>query len=308
MFASYFRSLKESELIELDSPKSGAWIRIEGTDKKALAKFAKTYELEVGHLNDAIDPLEVPRLELEGSTIYLFTRTPVKDEGSAVTVPFLIVIAEEHLITVSNRRITSLDQWIAKDTSIITTQKSKLLLQLLQQSNTSYVTHINTIAREIRALSLQLHTADIQNREIVQLVSYEGVLQDFISALIPTNAILTQLLTGKIIKFYEEDKDLVEDLVLSTNQLVELSRANLKTIVSLREASATIMTNNLNRVIKLLTSLTVILMIPNLITGLYGMNVNLPFDKHPLAFFIVLGTIVTTTMITLYVFLRNRWL
>lgn len=308
MFASYFRSLKEQELQEIDTPKAGCWIRVENPEKKELKKLAEKFELDPGHLHDAVDPLEVPRLELEGTTIYLFTRIPVKDEGTAVTVPILLVLANDHFFTVSSRRLTSLDQWTQRDTSIITTQKPKLLLQLLQHINTAFVTHVNTIGRQIRAISLQLHTADINNRDISQLVAYEGVLQDFLSSLIPTNAILTQLLTGRHVKFFDEDKDLVEDLVLSTNQLVELCRSNLKTIVSLREASTTIMTNNLNRVIKLLTSLTVILMIPNLITGLYGMNVNLPFDQHPLAFFLILGSIVTITVISFYIFFRNRWL
>lgn len=308
MFASYFRSLKEQELVEIDAPKNGAWIRVENPDKKELAKLSEEFDLDVGHLHDAVDPLEVPRLEIEGKTSYLFTRIPVKDDGTAVTVPILITYTEDNVITVSNRKLTSIDQWIGRDATIITTQKTKLLLQILHHINTTFVTHVNVIGRQIRAISLQLHKADINNREISQLVAYEGVLQDFMSSLIPTNAILTQLLSGRIIKFYEEDKDFVEDLVLSTNQLVELCRANLKTIVSLREASATIMTNNLNRVIKLLTSLTVILMVPNLITGLYGMNVHLPLSEHPLAFFFVLSAIVSMTVITFYVFLRNRWL
>lgn len=308
MFASYFRSLKEQELAEIETPKSGAWIRVENPDKKELTKLSEQFDLDMGHLHDAVDPLEVPRLEIEGKTSYLFTRIPVKDDGTAVTVPILIAYTEDNIITVSNRKLTSIDQWIGRDTTIITTQKTKLLLQILQHINTTFVTHVNVIGRQIRAISLQLHKADINNREISQLVAYEGVLQDFMSSLIPTNAILTQLLSGRIIKFYEEDKDFVEDLVLSTNQLVELCRANLKTIVSLREASATIMTNNLNRVIKLLTALTVIFMVPNLITGLYGMNVNLPFAEHPLGFIAVFGTIIISTIITFYVFLRNRWL
>lgn len=308
MFASYFRSLKEQELTEIEAPKNGAWIRVENPDKKELAKLAELFDLESGHLHDAIDPLEVPRLETEGSTTYLFTRIPVKDDGTAVTVPILIAYTGDNVITVSNRKLASIDQWMGRDNTIITTQKTKLLLQILQHINTSFVSHVNTIGRQIRAISLQLHKADINNREISQLVAYEGVLQDFMSSLMPTNAILTQLLSGRIIKFYEDDKDFVEDLVLSTNQLVELCRANLKTIVSLREASTTIMTNNLNRVIKLLTSLTVILMVPNLITGLYGMNVQLPFSEHPLAFFLVLALIVSSTIVTFYVFLRNRWL
>lgn len=307
MFASYFRSLREQELVEIDEPKTGSWIRVENPDKKELAMLVKDFDLEEGHLSDAVDPLEVPRLEIEGEIIYLFTRIPVKDDAAATT-PILIAYTPSHLITVCSRRLNTLDQWLSREPAVITTQKTKLILQLLQQINASFVAQINGVSRQIRGIGQQLQAGEISNHEITQLVSYEGILQDFMSSLLPTNAILTQLLSGRVIKFFEDDKELIEDLLLNTNQLVELCRSNLKTIVSLREASTTIMTNNLNRVIKLLTSLTVILMVPNLVTGLYGMNVHIPFAEHPLAFFGVLALIVISTMVTFYVFLRNRWL
>lgn len=307
MLASYFRSLREQELVELDEPKTGAWVRVENPDKKELSALINDFELEEGHLNDALDPLEVPRLEVEGEIVYLFTRIPVKDDAAATT-PILIAYTPANLITVCSRRLNVVDQWLSREPEITTTQKTKLILQILQQINASFVMQINGTSRQIRGIGQQLLTGEIGNREITQLVTYEGILQDFMSSLLPTNAILTQLLSGRVIKFFEEDKELIEDLVLNTNQLVELCRSNLKTIVSLREASTTIMTNNLNRVIKLLTSLTVILMVPNLVTGLYGMNVHIPFAEHPLAFFGVLTLIITSTVITFYVFLRNRWL
>ncbi|MFO0764710.1 MAG: magnesium transporter CorA family protein [Patescibacteria group bacterium] len=307
MFASYFRSLREQELVELDEPKTGAWVRVENPDKKELSALINDFELVEGHLNDALDPLEVPRLEVEGEIVYLFTRIPVKDDAAATT-PILIAYTPANLITVCSRRLNVVDQWLSREPEITTTQKTKLILQILQQINASFVMQINGTSRQIRGIGQQLLTGEIGNKEITQLVTYEGILQDFMSSLLPTNAILTQLLSGRVIKFFEEDKELIEDLVLNTNQLVELCRSNLKTIVSLREASTTIMTNNLNRVIKLLTSLTVILMIPNLVTGLYGMNVHIPFSDHPLAFFGVLALIITSTIFTFYVFLRNRWL
>lgn len=118
-------------MIEIDAPKNGAWVRVESPDKKELTKLSEQFDLDMGHLHDAVDPLEVPRLEIEGKTSYLFTRIPVKDDGTAVTVPILIAYTEDNIITVSNRKLTSIDQWIGRDSTIITTQKTKLLLQIL---------------------------------------------------------------------------------------------------------------------------------------------------------------------------------
>ena len=116
------------------------------------------------------------------------------------------------------------------------------------------------------------------------------------------------MLSGKHFKLYEEDKDLIEDLLLSNTQLIELSQNNLRTIVNIREGYSTIMTNNLNRIIKLFTSLTVILTIPTMIASIYGMNINLPLANNPLAFIIIMTSIIIISIILLIIFIKNDWL
>src|SRR3990172_1492160 len=127
----------------------------------------------------------------------------------------------------------------------------------------------------------------INNKDIIQFVTYESVLNDFLTALEPTNVILKNLFSGKFLKLTDQEKEWVEDLYFSNSQLIELSQANLRNIVNIREAYSTIITNNLNRVIRLLTSLTVILAVPTMIASIYGMNIDLPFDHSPNAFFII---------------------
>ncbi|RMD59430.1 magnesium transporter CorA family protein, partial [Candidatus Parcubacteria bacterium] len=126
--------------------------------------------------------------------------------------------------------------------------------------------------------------------------------------LIPTSTILQNLLKGGYFPLYEEDEELVEDLLLSTNQLIEMSKATLKYIVNIRDAYSTIMSHELNRVMKILTSLTIILTIPTMIASFYGMNVALPWATSPLAFVgIILFTLVVSVLL-LVLFIKNRWL
>src|SRR4030042_71073 len=149
----------------------------------------------------------------------------------------------------------------------------------------------------------------IGNKDIVQFVNFEGVINDFLAALVPTNTILNNLLNStasrRLLELYEEDKDLIEDLFLSNNQLIELCKANLKTIVNIREADSTIMTNNLNRVIKFFTALTIILTVPMIASSFYGMNINLPFAEHPMAFWGILITTLVVSFILLAIFFRK---
>lgn len=307
MLTSLYRSLREEQLIETKEAQVQSWIFVTSPSDQELIDLARNHHLEIGHLRDALDPLEVPRLEIEGSIVYLFTRLPLRD-GASATSPYLIIHTDEHLISITEKPIPFLSAWIEQSKVIVTTQKTKLILQILSQINHAYVTQMNAISKQIRSIGAQLSDADIKNRNIVQLVSLERILQDFVSSLVPMNSILGQLMLGKHLKFYDEDKDLIEDLVHSTGQLIELARSHLKTIVSLREASSTIMTNNLNRIIKLLTSLTVILMFPNLVTGLYGMNVAMPYADSPFAFVGILIFILTMTICLFILFAKNRWL
>jgi magnesium transporter len=308
MLKTYYRNLKGETLDEVTELRPGSWIRAEEPSADTIKQLSETYGLDEGHLRDALDPLEVPRYEVEGGTVYMYTRVPVREGEGFTTIPWLLVYHDEAVITLASHALPPVEAWVEKTTNAITTQKAKLLLQLLNIVNQTYAQHLNTIARAIRGLGPKLVERDVQNRDVLKLVAYEGVLQDFMSSLQPSQVVLNQLLNGKQIQFHEDDRDLIEDLVLSTGQMVELCRANLKTIVSLREASSTILTNNLNRVIRLLTSLTVILMIPNLITGLYGMNVTLPIADSPAAFTAILAVITALTALFFWIFQKNRWL
>jgi len=155
-------------------------------------------------------------------------------------------------------------------------------LQIFSRINQVYNKFLTDISKNVRSVSVKLEK--IENKDVIRFVNFEIILNDFLTALNPINNLLQDLLSGKFLKLYEKDKDLIEDLSLGTGQLIERCRADLKTIVNIRESYSTIITNNLNRVIKLLTALTIILTIPTIIASIYGMNVRLPLADNPLAF------------------------
>jgi magnesium transporter len=172
----------------------------------------------------------------------------------------------------------------------LTTNNSKhFLLPLLNQCVQSYGMHLATIGRQIRTARNTLRDEKFSNRHFVKFVELEDILNDFLSELVPINNILMHLLAGrKNIKFSEDDKDILQDLQLETAQLIDESKGYLKTIVNIREAYSNIMTNNLNRQIKILTTLTIVLTIPTIVGSLFGMNVKVPFADNPFGFLIIL--------------------
>jgi magnesium transporter len=162
------------------------------------------------------------------------------------------------------------------------------------------------MSKKLRAFSLRVQK--IKNNDIVQFVNTENILYDFNTSLVRINNIYDGMLSGKILTLTEHERDLIEDVSLATNQLIQITRENLRTTVNVREAYSTIMTNNLNQVIKLFTSLTVILTLPTILGTYYGMNVSLPFQDSPAAFFGIVAFSLAAATVAIFIFLRKDWL
>jgi magnesium transporter len=306
MITYYYKALKDSKPEILSVFRIGSWVDVENPTENELEKLSAEFSLEMGHLKDALDPYEVPRLEIGETALYIFTRVPHLENGRTRTIPVLVIIGADFTMTVSRRPLPFLEKFTQGKIKFFTTQKAKLFIQLFSEINSSYAGFLTDTNRHVRNMSGKL--TNIENQDIIELVSFETVLNDFLTDLVPTSAILNNLLSGKFFKLFEEDRELVQDLSLSNGQLVELCKATLRTIVNTREGYSAIMTNNLNRVIKLLTALTIVLTIPTIIASLYGMNVTLPFADSPFAFLGVIAFTIVIVLIILGTFVKNRWL
>ncbi|MBI2013201.1 MAG: magnesium transporter CorA family protein [Candidatus Colwellbacteria bacterium] len=306
MIKIYQKTIRDREVKTIDSFKVGSWINVHNPTEEEIKLLAAGHSLEESLLKDALDPYEVPRIEIEGKSAYVFTRVPYGEETRISTAPLLIVIGENFVLTLSLKPLPFLEEFLTGKVDFSTTQKTKLFLQIFSQIVSTYNNSLTQISRRVRGVGIRLE--EIKNKDIAQLVGFEGVLNDFLAALVPTNAILTNLLPGRFIALYEEDKDLVEDFSLGIGQLVETCKSNLKTMVNIREAYSTIVTNNLNRIIRLLTALTVIIAIPTMVFSLFGMNVALPGTHSPHAIFWILSGTGLVTILLLIAFIKNRWL
>lgn len=305
MYTIYYKDLKQSKLTKRESMKPGCWVHSVTPDKKELKTLSEEFKLDISLLHDALDPFEVPRLEHIQDKLYIFTRCPILEEKEIITVPILIILSDEFLVTVTDKTLPFLDKFQRNKVDFFTTQKVKLLLQIFFSIHAQYHEFITIINKSIKRKRVNLEK--ISNHDISQFIHFEETINEFITDLIPTGVILTNLLSGNMVTLFEEDKDLVEDLLLSNNELINLSRAKLKSLINIRNAYSTIMTNNLNQVMRVLTGLTVILMVPTIITGAYGMNISLPYADSPFAFVGLIAFTTIVSIILLFLFIKNRW-
>jgi len=284
----------------------GTWVHAENPSDEELDTLAHALGLDRGLLGDAVDFYEVPRFEDETGVAYFFTRFPHETNGEMGTIPILLAVTPTAVLTLSRAHPAFLNTYIEGKKTLYTTQRTKLFLHLTQAVNDAYRRTLVTIRRNVQKSRVNLR--NIKNADIVRLVNFETTLNDFLAALTPTHTALRTVLTQGHLELYEDDRDLVEDIQLENQQIVESAKANLKTIQNIRSSYTAIVTNNLNGVIKLLTSLTIILTIPTILGSLYGMNVPLPFSESPHAFSTIALVAAVAMGAAAFFFSRRNWM
>ncbi len=307
MIKYYYKSLRTAHLSENSDYKRGAWVYVEAPSEREIEHLVKKFKLEESILTDALDENEMPRLEKEGEVSYIFVRFALKDDdGDLITMPLLFVFGEEILMTVSLVRLPALDAFLGGKLEFATTQRAKLVLQILQQISEHYDTYIATTNKQIKRIRSRLRGHEIGNQDFIDFVTIEDELNEFLSALVPTNATLRRLLLGRYMPLFDEDQDIVEDLLLNNEQSIEACNSNTKSIANIRDAYTSISSNNLNRTIKVLTIVTVMIAIPNLFYSMYGMNVDLPYQHEPWAYWAILGFTVALVLLAAIIARRKR--
>jgi magnesium transporter len=249
----------------------------------------------------------MPRLEKDGGISYIFVRFAYRAaSGELDTAPLLFVFGKELLLIASPVHVPAIDTLLRGKIDFATTQRAKLVLQVLQLMSDQYDVFINQTSRKIKQIRARLRGHEIRNQDFIDFVTIEDELNEFLSALQPTNATLRRLLVGRHIPLFEEDHDLVEDLLLNNEQSIEGCRSNLKSINNIREAYSAISSHNLNQTIKILTIATVAIALPNVFYGMYGMNVPLPFQHEPGAFWLIFGFTIFVVVIAALFARRKR--
>lgn len=304
MIKFYFRTIKDNELSELTGFKNDALVYVSDPVDDDLDFLVEELNLDKRTILDALDINEIPRIEIKNKVIYIFLRAPVKEENNIYTLPFLLVISKNFFVIIS-KRLKILDNFIKKG-KFYTTQKTKTFLKILFAVFNFYEIIITKLNKEIRAIGLDLKNVD--EEFIRTFVRFEIILQELLTSLLPTHHIFSLILSKKILPLFENDKDLIEDLILKIEQLEDISKSSIKHIIHIREAYEAILTNNVNKAIKFLTALTVIIGFPTLVASLYGMNVSLPLANSEYAFFIITFINLLFMFLLFIYFHFKKWL
>jgi len=296
----------DDEFEVLSKPEEGCWIHIDEATPSDLNEIAKLIDVDYTDIHDCLDKHELPRIERLDQHLVIYTRHPTNQEAGLYTTTLAIILTNDYLITVCPQKSHLVKNILGQRSRVSTFQKSKFLIYILLKVTQEFTLQIKKVRASV--LKKEKEMGHVESEDITALTINEENLSQYLSSLVPLRNVLESITSGRYTILQEKDQDLLEDLLNASIQSEDLCAINLRSIRSLRDSYQIIFTNQLNKTIKLLTALTIILSIPTMIASLYGMNVDLPFEKNPFAF---TGILVFTTLFSftaLLLFQRKKWL
>jgi magnesium transporter len=291
-----YRTKKDTEpaIIEtVELPGEGAWIRLTCPTEAELTHIAETCHLPPEFLKAALDEEERPRIDSEDGVVLVVLDVPMTTENMGIktlsTLPLGIIISDTIVVTVCNRISPIMEDFSAgKVRHFHTVKKTRFLFQIFHRNASSYLHHLRQIERSISRIEVELHRS-MKNEELFQMMELEKSLIYFSTSLKSNEAVLERILRTKPLKMYDDDAEFLEDVIIENKQAMEMSQIYLHILNGMTQAFATIISNNLNIVMKFLASITIIIAIPTMIASFYGMNVEGggPLSQTPMGFEII---------------------
>jgi magnesium transporter len=298
------------ELLRTDSFEEGIWVNMTNPSEEEINKVSAALNVETDFLKAALDEEERARIESndDGQTLIIVDTPIIEKEGQMnlyTTIPLAMIIIKRAIITVCLKEDTLLNDFKnSKVKAFLTQFKTRFVLQILYRNSARYLQYLKHIDKTSNRIEYDLHKS-MKNKELIQMLKLEKSLVYFSTALKSNEVVLEKLMKFEHIKNYPEDTDLLEDVIVENKQAIEMSNIYSSILSGTMDAFASIISNNLNIVMKFLTSVTIVMAIPTMISSFFGMNVAIPLHT-PGAFWIIIGISLIMCLITGFTLYRKK--
>ena len=304
MLKIYHTDMETEKTEEIKEFKKGSWISLINPSENEIKTVCENVNIQDGFIRDALDFEEKARIDVEDddNTILFVVDVPIieKNEENDIytTMPLgMIVVRDDFFITVSLRKNKVIEDFEKKKIKNLQTyKKSKLIFQILYLNSSYYLMYLKQINKETEIAEYILKNS-MRNKELLKMLSLEKSLVYFTTSLKSNELVMEKTMRGKIIKLYEDDEDILEDAIIENKQAIEMAKIYSDILNGTMDAYASIISNNLNGVMKFLTSITIVLAIPTMVSSFWGMNVNLPFQNSPIGFIIMIAISLALTLL-----------
>ncbi len=307
---NFFKSVN-NRMTEVEEFCEGCWVSAVAPDEEEVAYLINDLKLEQDFVLAALDEEESSRIDKEENQTLVIVDAPVavketdKNTILYTTCPIGIIMTDTAVITISLREnsvISELEDGLVKN--VQPHLKTRFFLTMLLRIATRYLQYLKQIDKISDMMEKQLHKS-MKNKELIQLLGLEKSLVYFSTSLKSNEVTLEKIYRGRVLKLYEDDQDLLEDVLIEVKQAIEMSNIYSSILSGTMDAFASIISNNLNIVMKVLTSITILMAIPTMVSSFYGMNVEglpVPFFWFPLVLSILLTAIVAVVLVKTHMF------
>lgn len=283
------------------------WVNAILPDFSELGELEKSLEIPIDFSKAALDEDESPRIEKEEEQVLVLLKVPRPNaiEGESATIPISLILSKNKLVTVSLERIPFVEAVLAKYPRLAK-KKRLLVIKILAAIGREYNKYLDRIDKEIDRLEKDVQLA-LKNTEVRRLLKIQKELVYFNKALISNKKTLEKIESGRVFQLDSEDEEVLEDALIEVNQALDETAIYSNILSNTMDAYVSIVSNNINEVMKLLTIVTILLSIPTIFFNFYGMNVNLPMGDNPFASGIIILLAGGFVLVAMFYFWKKKW-
>jgi magnesium transporter len=289
--------------------REGCWVNLINPDPAQLAYISEALHIPLDFLLSPLDEDERARTEKDDDLILIILRVPYFQGQDSdipyITVPLGIILTAHHILTVCKFKHPLIEGFMTgQKKGFSTAKKYRFVLQLLLQTAKDFLAYLRDIDHQVDVVEAKLEVSQ-QNRELLELLKYQKSLVYFTVALRSNELMMERLQRSRLFHMYPDDEELLEDVLIEIRQAMEMVSISSNILSTMTDTFATVISNNLNVVMKLLALLTILMSIPTITASIFGMNVNLPLQEHPLAFWGI-GVLSTTISLAVAFYFRSK--
>ena len=304
MLKIYNTDLQTGKTYEVNEFKKGAWINLVNPSNDEIKKVCENLQIQEDFIHYSLDLEEKARIDQEedDNTTLFIVDVPIveKNDGDILytTIPLgMIVVRDDFFITICSKKLKVIEDFEKnKVKNFSTYKKSRFLLQVLFANSSYFLSYLKQINKEIELTEAILKDS-LRNKELLKMLSLEKSLVYFATSLKSNELVMEKTMRGKVLKLYEEDEDLLEDAIIENKQAIEMSKIYSDILSGTMDAYASLISNNLNVVMKFLASITLVISVPTMISSFWGMNLNLPLQNSSIVFIMIITVSVILTLL-----------
>ena len=298
-----YKTMDEKGLFrEVNKIEKGVWISLTNPTTQEINNLVNSIGINEMFIKYSLDTEERARIDFEDNQTLILIDIPVQESSADYsTIPLgIIVIGDDYFITVCSSNADIIKDFSeSKVKEFYTFKKTRFTLQILYRNATYYLQYLKKINRETDRAESKLQK-NLKNDELVKLLTVEKSLVYFTTSLKSNELVMEKLLRGNILKLYEDDKDYLQDAIIENKQAIEMVTISRDILTGTTNAYASIISNNLNIVMKFLAAVTIVFSIPTIVSGIWGMNLNgIYFSNSPYGFTIVIGIAIVLSIISI---------